>query len=139
VIDNLTINTDRSLGYALLRLVLGINIAIHGISRILSGASAFAESLVPQFTKTPLPPWSVYSFGIALPWAEALVGLLLLVGFASRYTYIAGALMIAALTFGSALRQDWQAVGLQLIYSVVYSILLAFREYNRFSIDEYRN
>jgi hypothetical protein len=40
-----------------------------------------------------------------------------------------------ALTFGSTLRQDWTAAGWQLLYAFAYATLLAFREYNRYSVD----
>jgi thiosulfate dehydrogenase [quinone] large subunit len=128
-------HVDRSLAYALLRLVLGLNIALHGISRIAAGTAVFAHGLVPMFEKTPLPAWSVYGFGLCLPWAEALTGLLIVFGLASRVAYVMGLLEIAALTFGSSLRQDWNAAGLQLTYALIYAILLAMRAYNRYSVD----
>ena len=37
--------TDRPLAYALLRAIIGVNLAVHGISRLLAGAHAFAASL----------------------------------------------------------------------------------------------
>jgi thiosulfate dehydrogenase [quinone] large subunit len=128
-------SVDRSLAYALLRLVLGVNIAFHGISRIGTGPATFAHTLLTLFARTPLPAWSVYAFGLCLPWAEALTGLLVIAGAASRVAYVLGLLQIAALTFGSALRQDWDSAGLQLIYALLYSILLAMRCYNRYSVD----
>lgn len=130
-----SIAVDRSLAYALLRLVLGINIAMHGISRLAMGPSSFAHGLAQLFAKTPLPAWSVFAFGICLPWAEALTGVLILAGAASRVAYVLGLLEIAALTFGSSLRQDWATTAIQLGYALVYSILLATREYNRYSVD----
>ena len=45
------------------------------------GLGNFAESLLPMFQKTPLPAWSVYSFGYVLPIVEALVGWLRAVWF----------------------------------------------------------
>jgi thiosulfate dehydrogenase (quinone) large subunit len=128
-------HSDRSLAYLLLRVVLGINIAVHGFSRLYSGPAAFAEAMVSMFAKTPLPAWSVHAFAMCLPWVEALVGLLVLFGAASRLAYVIGMLEIAALTFGSALRQDWDAAGLQLTYALIYAVLLATREYNGVSVD----
>jgi thiosulfate dehydrogenase (quinone) large subunit len=127
--------TDKQLAYALLRSILGMNIAVHGLSRIYTGVKPFAAAMVPLFAKTPLPPASVYFYAASLPFVEAVIGLFVLFGFASRYAYIAGGLVILSLTFGSTLRQDWEASGLQLIYALLYAILLATREYNKFSID----
>jgi hypothetical protein len=71
---------DRRLAYALLRAIIGVNLAIHGISRLLAGPHAFAASLVGAFHATLLPPWSITAFGLVLPWIEAALGLLILLG-----------------------------------------------------------
>jgi thiosulfate dehydrogenase [quinone] large subunit len=130
--------SDRRLAYALLRAIIGVNLAVHGISRLLAGPHAFAASLVGMFHATPLPAWSVMSFGLVLPWVEAALGLLILLGLATRFALIAASLTILALTFGATLRQDWESAGLQLIYAVIYAALLAFRSDNTYSIDGLR-
>jgi len=127
--------TDRNLAYLFLRVFLGINIAIHGGSRIYSGVGGFASELVSQFAKTPLPSRIVYLFGVSLPFAEAVIGMFIFIGLRSRLVYSAGFLLIIALTFGSTLRQDWTAAGWQLLYAFAYAALLAFREHNRYSVD----
>ncbi len=127
--------TDRNLAYAFFRVFLGTNIALHGASRIYSGVGGFAAEMVSQFAKTPLPSWMVYFFGVSLPFAEAVVGVLIFIGLWSRLTYCAGFLLIIALTFGSTLRQDWTAAGWQLLYAFAYAALLAFREHNIYSVD----
>jgi thiosulfate dehydrogenase (quinone) large subunit len=130
--------TDRNLAYLFFRVLLGINIAVHGASRIYAGVGGFAAELVSQFAKTPLPSRLVYLFGVSLPFAEAVVGLLIFIGLWSRLTYCAGFLLIIALTFGSTLRQDWTAAGWQLVYAFAYAALLAFREHNVYSVDRVR-
>jgi len=113
----------KSIGisYALLRIALGLNICLHGFVRWTVGLRSFAESLLPMFQKTPLPEWSVYTFGYVLPIVETLVGALVLFGFQTRRALISGSILMLVLTFGSALRQDWPTVGIQLTYSLVYS------------------
>ena len=88
-----------------------------------------------MFQKTPLPPWSVYSFGCLLPIVEATVGACVLFGFQTWRVLISGAILMLVLTFGSTLRQDWPTVGIQLTYSVVYSLLLAGIRFNSYSVD----
>jgi thiosulfate dehydrogenase (quinone) large subunit len=126
---------DIALAYLLLRLTLGINIAMHGISRILAGPGAFAAGLTKQFASTPLPMFAVQGLGYALPWLEAVIGLLILFGAFTRVALVAGALLIAVLAFGSTLHQDWDIAGLQLIYAMVYFVLIALRRHNTFSLD----
>lgn len=111
---------DLSLAYVLLRITLGINIALHGISRIVAGPASFASSLTKEFSSTVLPHFAVRGFGYALPWLEALIGLLILFGALTRVALIAGALLIFLITFGSTLHQDWDIAGLPLIYALVY-------------------
>ena len=43
-----------------------------------------------------------------------------------------------ALTFGTALRQDWDVAGIQLLYSAVYAALIAALRYNGLSVDQKR-
>jgi len=126
---------DFAIAYPLLRITLGINIALHGVSRILAGPATFVAGLTKQFANTGLPTFAVQGFGYTLPWLEASIGLLILFGAFTRVALIAGALLIAVLTFGSSLHQDWDVAGLQLIYAVVYFILIALRRFNWLSID----
>jgi thiosulfate dehydrogenase (quinone) large subunit len=113
---------DLSMAYALLRAMLGVNITMHGTSRILGGVGVFTAALEKQFAATPLPHFAVRAFGSALPWAEASVGLLILVGGATRIALVAGGLLILVLTIGSTLHQDWEIAGLQLAYATVYTM-----------------
>jgi thiosulfate dehydrogenase [quinone] large subunit len=127
---------DGAYAYLLLRLTLGVNICMHGISRILAGPGSFAHSLVSLFQKTPLPIWMLLAFGLTLPWLEAILGFLLLLGLRTRVALIGGSLLLMVLTFGSTLRQDWESAGLQLIYASVYAALLTFRQRNIYSFDK---
>jgi thiosulfate dehydrogenase (quinone) large subunit len=126
---------DTTIAYLLLRTTMGVNIFIHGVSRILAGPVAFAHALVPMFEKTFLPGWFVYGFGLMLPWAEAILGLLVLIGFKTRMAVIGGSLLVFVLTFGTTLRQDWNTAAVQLLYASIYAALLAFRHRNLYSID----
>ena len=121
--------------YALLRVALGLNICLHGVVRWAAGLRNFAESLLPMFQKTPLPAWSVYSFGCVLPIVEALVGFCVLFGFQTKRALSSGFVLMLVLTFVSTLRQEWPTVGIQLMYSLVYSLLLAGTPVNYYSID----
>ena len=128
----------KSIGmsYALLRIALGSNICLHGVVRWTVGLRSFAESLLSMFQKTPLPGWSVYTFGYVLPIVETLVGASVLFGFQTRRALISGSVLMLVLTFGSTLRQDWPTVGIQLTYSLVYSFLLAGISFDSYGIDQ---
>jgi thiosulfate dehydrogenase [quinone] large subunit len=128
-------NRDVERAYALLRVTLGLNIAMHGIVRWANGLTGFAASLVAMFQKLPLPTCSVYGFGLALPVLESLIGIAVLLGLLTRQSLIAGMVIILSLIFGSTLHQDWQVAGLQMVYSLIYAVLLAGARFNRYSLD----
>ena len=123
---------DITRAYVLLRVTLGLDICLHGVVRWTKGLHSFAESLVPLFEKTPLPPWSVFDFGYVLPILEALVGAAVLAGLQTRRALQAGTILMLVLIFGSSLREDWSTVGIQLTYSVVYCILIAGVRFDSF-------
>jgi len=126
---------DASLAYLFLRATLGVNILIHGASRLLSGPEKFAALLAQQFDATPLPHLLITGFAYCLPWIEAITGAFILVGLFSRIALSVGALLIFVLSFGSTLRQDWESAGLQLIYAATYAALLLALHNNRYSVD----
>jgi thiosulfate dehydrogenase [quinone] large subunit len=125
---------DRKLGYFVLRFTLGLSIFMHGLTR-LPHLQQFADGLVKMFADTPLPAMLVRSFGLGLVFVEGAVGLLLLVGLWTQEALLVGSATMAALIFGTALRSDWNIVAIQLLYVLIYSVLLAAREYNAYSLD----
>ena len=128
--------SDGSLAYGLLRFTFGLNIMMRGIVRIALGLSAFQTYMLTQFKDVPvMPPAFLIPFASALPFVETLIGLCILVGFQTRAALVAGALMIAALTFGTMLRSDFTIAWLQLDYALAFFVLIALRSWNLISVD----
>lgn len=125
---------DRRLAYGVIRFTLGLNILMHGAVR-LAILGAFVAGVVSQFAQTPLPMFAVKEFAYGLPFVEGLLGLMLVFGWGTRLALLLGSLVMAALVFGTALRSDWNALAIQMLYLVIYAALLAFREYNSYSLD----
>jgi thiosulfate dehydrogenase (quinone) large subunit len=125
---------DAALGYALLRFTFGLNFLLHSYQRWLD-LEKFVNAMVRDFTITPLPEWSVRAFATATPFIEPALGALILAGLWTRGALVAGALFIAALTFGTALRGAYAALDAQLLYALTFFLLLLTREHNRFSVD----
>ena len=124
--------------YALLRLVIGIDMFLHGATRIGAGVDTFAAKMTSEFQATILPQALVHIFASVLPFVEGLIGLLLILGLFTRGTLIASSLLMAALVFGTALRSDWSTIGLQLIYAVIYYLLLSRIADNCWALDSLR-
>lgn len=128
--------TDERIAYGLLRFVFGLNICFHGLSRLLGNHEAFLAYLTKSLAPTVLVPHAAIPvFAAALPWVESLIGLLVLLGLFTRAALIGGFLVMILLMAGVTLAQDWQTAGLQLIYCIIYFILLAWRDRNYFSLD----
>ena len=85
--------------------------------------------------KAPLPKWILAPFAAALPWAEATIGLLLLLGLFTRFALVAGSLEMIVLMAGITLAQNWEVAGIQLIYCAIYFVLLTHRGRNFYSLD----
>jgi thiosulfate dehydrogenase [quinone] large subunit len=125
---------DRKRAYLMLRFTLGLAILMHGIVR-LPHPRAFADGMVQQFAETVLPAAVVRPFALGLVFAEAIIGLLLLLGLWTRWSLLLGAALISALVFGTAMRADWDTLAIQMLYALIYAALLAGREYNSYSVD----
>ncbi len=128
-------NTDAALGYAILRLTLGLDCIFHSASRW-PHIGHFVQQTVDQFAATPLPSWSVRCYSLAIIIWEPVVGLLLLFGFRTRAALVAGGLLIASLVFGTALRGDFSVLSEQLVYALLFFVLLLCRQgYDLWSVD----
>ena len=133
---NNSLMVDRWLAYGIFRFTLGINRLIHGVGRLFGlGTGEFAAKTSSAFAGTPLPQGVVYAFLVVLPFAEAILGGLVIVGLLTRWTLALGGLLIAALVFGTALRSDWSTVGIQMVYAITYYFLLRNLADDYFSVD----
>ena len=129
--------TDRSLAYALLRIALGVNFAGHGLIRIYNGVGTFAATTAEHMAKSPLPHGFTLGFSFAIPFLEAILGLVLIFGIFTRAALICGAVFMMALTIGVTSTQQWDIASQQLLYSVVFFLLLYLIEHNGFAVDTY--
>lgn len=94
--------TDAQRAHLGLRLVLGLNIFMHGAVRF-GHLSKFVDGVVQ--------------------------------GFRFREATLAGFALIAALTFGTCLREQWDIAGLQLIYALAYFALTLHASHLRYAVD----
>jgi thiosulfate dehydrogenase [quinone] large subunit len=127
----------RLLAYALLRIALGVNFAGHGLIRIYNGVGPFAHTTAEHLAKSPLPQSVIFGFSYAIPFLEAILGLTLILGVFTQVSLIAGALFMMVLTIGVTANQQWDIASQQLLYSVVFFLLLYFLEHNALALDSF--
>jgi thiosulfate dehydrogenase [quinone] large subunit len=128
---------NRQLAYVLLRIALGVNFAGHGLIRIHNGVEAFAQTTTEHLAKSPLPHGLSYGFSYTIPFVEAILGLTLILGVFTRVSLACGAVFMMLLTVGVTANQQWDIAGQQLVYSVVFFLLLYLIEHNDLSLDNY--
>src|ERR1039458_4909550 len=129
--------TKDEIAYLLLRLTLGANIFLHGFSRLIGDHAAFAAYMDKQMHNAPLPGFLVHFVAVVLPWCEGTVGLLMILGLWTSVALIAGSLLMLTLQIGICLAQNWDVAGVQLIYVLLYFVLLTYCDRNPWSIDWY--
>ncbi|MCT2409850.1 DoxX family protein [Chryseobacterium antibioticum] len=125
---------NKSTAYFLLRVSMGVNLLGHGLARI-PKLSAFAEGMTNSFEKSWLPQPLVQIFSTTLPFLEFIIGLMLILGFKTRIASFAGAGLIIMLLFGSSTVENWEAMGIQMIYVLFFYILISRLEDNSYSLD----
>jgi thiosulfate dehydrogenase [quinone] large subunit len=128
-------NQDKQMAYLILRVTLGLNLSVHGVIRLGENYHKFIAWTASQFEKSPLPSWGVSLLSHTLPVLELGIGVLLILGFLTRLTTILGSLVMMSLIFGMAVLQNWEIVGVQMIYVLFYFLILFLREYNYYSLD----
>lgn len=126
---------NKKTAYFFLRLSMGINFFGHGIIR-LTKLQNFADGMVKGFEKSWLPLFFVQVFGTALPFLEFIIGLMLIIGFKTKMATMAGASLIILLLFGSSTIENWEAMGIQMIYAGLLYILIYRIDDNYLSLDK---
>lgn len=116
--------SGSQLSRLVVRLGLGINMLMHGLVRM-PKLPAFVAKSSAGFTGTLLPEFLTTGFLYVLPFAELTCGLLILLGGQfSKWGYALGGLIIAALLFGTTLKEDWSTAGTQTIYVIAFAYAL---------------
>ena len=125
---------DIITAYTLLRIVFGVNFFNHGFTRI-GNMSRFAESMVQRFQDTFVPEALVRAPALLIPPVELIVGLLLILGLATQGALITGFSLMIVLMYGITLLQEWDTATSQLIYCLIYFLLIAGSSFNTVSLD----
>lgn len=129
--------TTIQLAYLILRLTMGVNMFTHGVARLLD-LEKFNMWMIGQFSNTILPEFLVSLSSYMIPFAELIIGVLLILGLFTSRALLLGALLITVLVFGSGLQENWNVMSSQMIYAIFFFILSYLIELNRFSLDRIR-
>ncbi|MEG3659056.1 MauE/DoxX family redox-associated membrane protein [Arenibacter palladensis] len=132
ILSNLS---NKTLAIHLFRISFGINYFFHGIVRI-PNLDKFVTGMQNTFQDTLLPGFLVTPLAYAIPFAEIIIGLLLLLNKFTRETLIATIILMNILVIGSSFAQKWDLVGLQSTYIGFLFLLLYFMNDNQTTIQK---
>jgi len=124
----------RSVAYALLRVTLGVVFLFFGVEKFAGGVANFAGGMSERFAGK-LSSVFVLPFAYGLPFAEVILGTLILIGLGARIALALSGLLLIGLTFGTVMLGDAPTVAHNLQYAFVNFVLLWFSESNAFSVD----
>jgi len=125
---------NNTTSFLLLRLAIGASMFGHGLVR-LPKLDKFSDWMVKSFENSILSAALVRPFSYALPIAELLIGLLLILGLLTRPALIAGSIVMIILIFGTTTIENWEILPSQLIHIAFFAVLLNAINYNGYAID----
>ncbi|KQT18262.1 DoxX family protein [Chryseobacterium sp. Leaf404] len=99
-----------------LKLPMAISLLGHGLVRIPKLAE-FSNGMMKSLEKSAIPDVLILPFSYVLPFVEALLGIILLTGFQTKYTLYAAITLMSILILGSSSVENWSAIEAQLLHS----------------------
>lgn len=125
---------DRQMGFAVLRIMVGVNMITRSIVRI-PDIQNFVNGMVENFGDTFLPDSFVYVFGFLVVATETVAGILLILGWKTRWALAAVGTLLCCLAFGVILQQNFGTAANIMIYGIAVFLLLSHTRYDSFGID----
>jgi len=132
-LDSTTI-FDRQMGFAILRVLLGINMLGRSLVRI-PEINSFATGMAENFADTFLPEPFVFIYAFVIVLTELVIGVLLIFGWKTRWALVSMGILLITLTFGQVLQQNFGTLANILVYVFAVSFLLFNTRYDYFGID----
>jgi thiosulfate dehydrogenase [quinone] large subunit len=128
--------TPAAKAFLLLRLGIGTSFFGHGLVR-LPKLDKFSHGVITEFQHSIIPEALVTALAYTLPFAELIIGLLVLLGLFTRHALLAGAIVMLLLIFGTTTIEQWNILDTQLIHLLFFAGLLPFvDQYNTWALDK---
>lgn len=118
---------DFKTAFFFLRLPVAVSLLGHGLVR-LPKLQTFSEWMLTTMEKSAIPSALIVPFSYILPIAEAILGILLLINFKTKYTLYVSLALMSILIFGSCSIENWSAIEAQLLHSFYLFGLFGFYE-----------
>ena len=122
------------------RTILGLIFFAAGFWKVFSlGAVEHARSLfVESYASSPLPEWSLWFTGVAVPHVELIGGALMLAGWKRFAAAIGLGIVLMLVTFGHLLAEPLYAFNTQVVpRTVLLVVVLVMFDEDRLSLDSW--
>ena len=129
--------TNEQLAFVTFRVSAGVALLMHGVTKLFVEYSVFVDSVANEFERTFLPVALVRAFAVLLPFYEITVGLMVGLGFFTRIGLAMGAALMPFLIFGMGLVQDWHVISSQMIYLIMFFLLLNNLKNDVYCLDQF--
>jgi len=108
---------------------------LNGAIRLFGAYMEFVGSVFHELETTPIPEWLIIGAAFAIPVIQFIVGLFLIFGYKTKFALSLGFSLMIILIAGKILVQDWAVVDLQMLYVLIYFILLERLSNNAWALD----
>ncbi len=129
---------NKVLSYTMFRLFMGLLMFMHGAVRLGPKYEKFIAWAQNLYAETWIPGWLVTIEAMLIPGVEIIVGLLLLLGYQTRWALVGAFALMSTLLVGMIVLEDWAIVSRHIIYALSFYLLLHNIEYNHYSLDAKR-
>lgn len=96
----------------------------------------FASGVAGGFEESILPQAFAYGFAYVIVTAETIIGILLILGWKTRWALAAMGLLLCMLAFGVILQQSFGTAANIMVYGIAVTLLLFYSQYDGFGIDK---
>lgn len=123
--------------YLLLRAIMGLNMTIHGATRLFGDYTSFIDKMKTMFEPSFIPSFLVSIGANLISPIEFVFGILLLIGFKTKVSILILNLNMMLLICGVSVLQKWDLAGLQMAYALYLFFIGNYVNLNYFSVDQY--
>lgn len=108
----------------------------HGFVRIAGRYTQFHDATLSEISQSILPNSLISITAWAIPPLEMIFGLQVFLGFKFKIGLLGNAAVLFILIFGACMVENWRAVNVILLHSLICCILIAFSAYSAVSIEK---
>jgi len=132
-------NADREIRLSLVtflsRFSVGVVMLFYGVGKFVMGFSNFVGWITGTFKDAWLPSIFWMPFTYTIPFAEIVLGIVLIIGLKTRWSLFLTGLYLVGLTFGQVVLSKPEVVAHNLIFVILIAVGIWTSESDRFSLD----